>query len=498
MASEHDLPSSINNPSSGLPPGFPRITPSSPLRDFGPGSMDYERCAALHNELLTKVVRALGGEMPSAPPSWWEARAPPDEVANALNPSLIEFLKRAVDNSVMPTPGPLFVFIWALNLPEGFFQDEEYYSMYDEPGRFLKLYESGYFRPEDNLGLLFDQETMKACYIEDLEDTRMIANKEWSWMPLEVILDSYLQMIDEGKVEAVSKEQAALLDRDPNIGVLEPWILHQYTKIDVERAATAFKRLTNAIEYRIAMQTRDNDKPKTQATLTALPWHDPATYNTDILPSSSFSHEFLCAISDTKVSFRYIAPGIRFPTIPEFADQPLTDFGPRPRSKLGRFPGNCPLHLFQVDTTEEKKHPMPYDRHLALDNLTPGFYIYRVVSSWHAVCSNECHLILPFGIGRRGYARKSNGAPLGLTDCDHLEENPEPRDVFVGLYQTGLTNGITNNHSVTIDKVLDNWADRVENGDWEVDEHGVKGGIDKFREADTAEHWHKYWIPPSW
>jgi hypothetical protein len=51
---------------------------------------------------------------------------------------------------------------------------------------------------------------------------------------------------------------------------------------------------------------------------------------------------------------------------------------------------------------------------------------------------------------------------------------------------------------VQIDKVLNNWADRVERGDWEVDEDGVVGGIDKFREADTEAHWQKYWIPPSW
>ncbi|KAL4733867.1 hypothetical protein BDV11DRAFT_213369 [Aspergillus similis] len=491
-SSGHDLPLSINDPPSGLPPGFPRITPSSPLRDFGSDSMDYERCAALHNELLTKFMRALGGDMPSAPLSWWDARAPPDEVANALHPSLIEFLKRALDEDVTPTMGFLFVFLGALKFPEGFFRDEESYSIYDETGRFLKLYD-------------FDQETMKASFIEDWNDTKMVTSHEWSWMPLEVILDSYLQMVDEGKVEAVSKEQAALLDGDATIGVVEPWVIHQYTKIDVERAATAFKRLTDAIEFRIAMQTKDKDKPQPQPTLTALPWHDPATYNADILPPSSFTHKFLCAISDTKVSFRCIAPGIRFPTISEFADQPITDFVTSPRKNVGQFPGNCPLRLFQIDTTEadaarngDGKHPMPRDRHLGLDNVGPGFYIDRVVQRRPQFWSNGCHLILPFAIGRHGYARKSNGEPFGLTDCDHLDENPKPRDARGDLYQAGMTNGITNSHSVTIDKVLDNWAERVEKGDWEVDEHGIKGGIEKFREADTEEHWREYWIPPSW
>ncbi|KAL6229645.1 hypothetical protein BDW75DRAFT_245548 [Aspergillus navahoensis] len=87
------------------------------IRDFGPGRMDYERCAALHKELLTRAVIAKGGSMTPAPLSWWEARAPPPEVADALHPSLIEFLKRAWDEDVLLKP--LFVFIGALKLPEG-------------------------------------------------------------------------------------------------------------------------------------------------------------------------------------------------------------------------------------------------------------------------------------------------------------------------------------------------------------------------------------------
>jgi hypothetical protein len=31
---------------------------------------------------------------------------------------------------------------------------------------------------------------------------------------------------------------------------------------------------------------------------------------------------------------------------------------------------------------------------------------------------------------------------------------------------------------------LDSWAEQVEMGDWQVDEDGVIGGIDKFKEAE--------------
>ncbi len=31
-------------------------------------------------------------------------------------------------------------------------------------------------------------------------------------------------------------------------------------------------------------------------------------------------------------------------------------------------------------------------------------------------------------------------------------------------------------------------------GEWEVGEEGVKGGIEKFKDADTEEHYFKYQI----
>lgn len=43
--------------------------------------------------------------------------------------------------------------------------------------------------------------------------------------------------------------------------------------------------------------------------------------------------------------------------------------------------------------------------------------------------------------------------------------------------------------------MLENWTERVETGDWLVGEDGVIGGIEKFKEADTKEHWQAYVIP---
>jgi hypothetical protein len=342
-----------------------------------------------------------------------------------------------------------------------------------------------------DLFISFDQTTLKATFIEDINDTSLVTRHEWSWMPLEVILDSYLQMFDEGKAQAVSEDQAKLLKMGSMYGDMEPWIIHQYTKADLERAITAFKRLVEVIDSRIPHK-------HDTTTLMNLPWHDPATFeNQDVLPPSSFAHEFLRSISDCSVRFRYIAPGIRFPTVAEFQDQPIIDFITSPHNHLGQFPGNCPLRILQIDDAEQQQ-PIAYDQPLGLYNAAPGFYIHPVVQEWPLFWSNGCRLLLPFAIGRSGWARESNGQPFGISDIDYMGEHPMPCDDHGTLYQCGTTNGITNFHLVQIDKVLNNWADRVERGDWEVDGDGVAGGIDKFREADTEAHWEKYWIPPSW
>ncbi|OJJ05224.1 hypothetical protein ASPVEDRAFT_44747 [Aspergillus versicolor CBS 583.65] len=458
-SSEHHL--------SALPNGWPRITESSPVRDLG-GIMDYERCAALHNELLTRALTGCGGEIPPMPPSWWDARAPSEEVANSLHPSLIEFLKRAWDEDVLPPRSRLFVFLAALKSPDNMRDHMDSYEDEYEEGRFIKLYESSHYRVSDDEGLLFDQMTLRATFIEDINDTRLITRHEWSWMPLEVILDSYLQMIDEGKAQAVSKDQAKLLKMDFLYGLMEPWVIHQYTKTDLERATTAFKRLVEVIESRIPPR-------EDPTTFMNLPWHDPATFeNQDVLPRLSFAHEFLRSISDCSVRFCYIAPGIRFPTVFEFQNQPITDFVTSPHNHLGQYPGNCPLRIFQIDDAEYHQ-PVARGNHLGLYNIAAGFYIDPVVQQWPLFWSNVCRLLLPFAIGGSGWARMSNGQPFGITDSDYLDKYPEPRDSHGDLYQNGTINGITNSDMVQIDKVLNNWADRVERGDWVVDEDGVAG-----------------------
>jgi hypothetical protein len=110
------------------------------------------------------------------------------------------------------------------------------------------------------------------------------------------------------------------------------------------------------------------------------------------------------------------------------------------------------------------------------------------------VFQNGCRLILPFKFGSNGRPRLSDLEVFGMIS---LDDDAKPEDVDSDLYQPGY-NGFVPVHSVQLHKVLSNWAERVESGDWDVTEDGVAGGLDRFREADTEENWEKYWIPSAW
>jgi hypothetical protein len=64
------------------------------------------------------------------------------------------------------------------------------------------------------------------------------------------------------------------------------------------------------------------------------------------------------------------------------------------------------------------------------------------------------------------------------------DENP-PRDD--SLYQIGR-NPFIAPHPTQLVAVLENWNRNLMLGNWEVDENGVVGGMEKYREADMEEH----------
>lgn len=294
------------------------------------------------------------------------------------------------------------------------------------------------------------------------------------------ILQAYLEMIEEGKVQASSNmaEGQEAVHETPRFF---PWQYHQYTAQDIAKANNALTRLLDAIEHRLPQTPRD---PELQ-----LPY-SPAILDEAKIPINSFIRSFFSEMSPRTLKFRYIAPGISIQSPAQFAARPWKDISRKDHS--GHI---VPFLLFRGDESSSLSYkqlyfPDPEDKD---QGVSTGLYVLPTFSGAHGF-GNACRLLLPFNIGGHGYARFSNGQKLQKA-CDWYSPREE---TSFELFQPGRESGFLEHHPVQLHKVLLNWAERVEAGDWEVNADGVAGGMRKFEEADTPEHWRKYQIPLSW
>ncbi|KAL2856128.1 hypothetical protein BJX68DRAFT_203099 [Aspergillus pseudodeflectus] len=432
--------------------------------------MDYQRCADLHNEIMYRGWTESDRDW-LQPQTWWQHQAPSPETASQLSPSLIEFLKRAyLTPNDSRYPYCFFYYLGGLASADDMISNG--FLDIAEKNRYVLLYMTSPWNLDDKFGLAFDLHTSTATFIPNYNEAVEICQHRWSWLPLEVILEGYLDMLNEGKVRIVPVTERQDWDYEgPTL--VRPWQLYPYTPTDVQKAASAMKRLVDAIDTRIHALPGPAAEPYTY-----LPWHDPDAFPDELVPASTFAYDFLKAISDIRVRFRYIAPGIRIPTLDEFLNQ--------------SYYGDDPLHIFIIETTDDTPSDGP---DYGWSQYTIGVQITHANPYDDRHFTNEFHLELPFRVGGNGLAKQSSGQPLGI---DPEKENPVPKGSRGELYQAGMSNGFTDYHGVQVHKVLENWAGMVERGDWEVGVDGVLGGIEKFMEADTEEHWEKYTVPHSW
>jgi hypothetical protein len=87
---------------------------------------------------------------------------------------------------------------------------------------------------------------------------------------------------------------------------------------------------------------------------------------------------------------------------------------------------------------------------------------------------NGIVLILPYNDGGHdSWARIADQKPL-----------PESND---SLYQIGW-NPFIASHPSHLVAVLVLWYENLQSGNWDVDQDGIMGGIEKYREANPEEH----------
>ncbi|KAJ5160687.1 uncharacterized protein N7482_007691 [Penicillium canariense] len=435
-------------------------------------AFDPQLSAELHNTILHHAWTGAGRDLALLPSTtWWEGSSPlPADTAIRLNANLVHFLRLAK----ITTPDPQFHFFYFLRSLQ---VSAQMYSLSYEsdPDRFIYLYPStSAIFDEDEVGIVFDQKTELAAYVAHWYDIPCMFGETWGWKPLQDILRAYLEMIEEGKVQA-SSNRVEEEEEEQEKPRFFPWQYHEYTDRDIAKAINAFTRLLDAIDQRLPQPARD---PELQ-----LPY-SPATLAEAAIPINTFIRSFLSEVPPRTLSFRYIAPGISIQSATEFIARPWKDL-----SYIG------PFLLFRGDESSSLSYkrllfPNPEYSH---QGVSTGLYLMPAAEG-PANFRNSCRLLLPFNIGAREYARFSNGQKLQEARAWYMPQE----DTSFELYQPGRESGFLEFHEVQLHKVLLNWAERVEMGDWEVNADGVVGGIRKFAEADTPEHWKEYQIPLSW
>lgn len=215
---------------------------------------------------------------------------------------------------------------------------------------------------------------------------------------------------------------------------------------------------------------------------------------------STFAIKFLKKIqghiASARPHLRFIAPGIRIPHTDDLAKQPFEGID------FHSSPYNNPILIFPAEEDdgagasiqlEGDRNPFPHPYNQNQSPYACGLWI----SESHLdgpEFDDQCRLVLPGSIaGEEGsvhYARSTDG---------FLLESEDGLGFSAGLYQTEINPFLAHNHGVELFRVLENWAELVESGVWQVDEHGIAEGIHKWREADQDEAMSmRYRVPLTW
>ncbi|KAK7949397.1 uncharacterized protein PG986_010283 [Apiospora aurea] len=459
--------------------------------------VNYARCAELHNQILdlgTRKQLALGdgssNPNPTKPqvrqhPNWfehWGKRA--EAVRPMLSPDLVAFLERAGDAG----------------------DDHSFFllRMVEDPAdwtRYVTLYSANLLASHPD-GLVFDQKKGLAIMQMDIMDGFVTQNGRQKWYPLEVVLGQWLDMIEMGKIQAVAEGARTRSEK------FDPWAIVGYSERQLEETLEVWEQLLIAIEARIPNYTPSNDSA------TLFDDSEIDLEDAGVLPG--FVSEFVAKAR--RPAFNHIAPGLGLRDAESFAFQqpfravPLVYPYNRPE-----YPGSpttqFPILLFASSEdlsydappsfgdesiyNQNNDHVPPFEKPWSQVRSYPaGLYFTRTDQGGQNVFEDGVQLVLPFGIGGRGYARTADGARFG-ENLEAKQDQPEGHDSHHELFQLGYSPFVAS-HEVRLVQVLRVWVGLVESGAWKVGPEGVLGGTEKWREADTWWHWKKYVVPMSW
>jgi hypothetical protein len=308
------------------------------------------------------------------------------------------------------------------------------------------------------------------------------------WQKLESVLTVYIEMIETAKVIAFHKDLEFVDDvayynaPDPALsgfyracdrpnalivdpatghakkkGAVDPWVCMPSTEKDLNDTLEIWKILVEAIHERIGHENFDAEPTYGLANDQLL----------DVIPDC-FAKQFLARA--VRPRFKYIAPGLRVQTVEELWDQPYASSFSREGTEIP------PILILRGEGTAVPTAPLGF---YSRRDIPVGLYLepcdrFHDAAPWE----DGVVLILPYNVGGHGsWASMADQRPL-----------PERND---SLYQIGW-NPFIAPHPSQLVAMLVLWYENLQSGIWEVDQDGVMGGIEKYREANLEEHCMEY------
>ncbi|RDW79141.1 uncharacterized protein DSM5745_05993 [Aspergillus mulundensis] len=409
-----------------------------------------ELCATLYNRIIQIGFKGskLEEQGDRIITSWFEGfKNDPalQECRNLFPAPLVTFLEQAnviVDKEGRPrVPDALLHHVEVLATPGDMLIIDQY-SAFTEKDECIILMRNNVFGEYDCAGVVMDLQDLSVCYRLDAHDVNVSDPESpgTTWYMLEEFLDHWLFIIEVEKYKAVVPGTEKC---NPSGSLVQRWDVAPWNPFILRQSLDAWNSLVEAISARLPEQCHHQAPPQVIAD--------------DFLPEEikGFPRAFLQAAS--KPPFKFIAPG-------------LTIYNP-----------NAPPHLPYRDP-----QTMRYD--------TPNFDMrYKWVpddANALILFPAEGHLDAEAGLWiapDEGWADTVRLAlPYSIESYPDSEgKRVKHRQPTYGskLWQHGECPFFIQ-HSTRLSTMLHRWRKLVEDGIWTVDEHGVQGGIEFYRQAE--------------
>ncbi|KAJ5277799.1 hypothetical protein N7524_003952 [Penicillium chrysogenum] len=445
------------------------------------GTLDYERCARLHNYLVAYGWMARNGrDTPDldalASEKWFFHEA--NEGVEAIRERLDEPLNKFLDLIYDPRP-PFFYWVDSLVMmlcDEFFIDDNEM----EDKERFVLIYRTIADLGGHNLGVVYDQQLNRASFpmtTDNMESVEPIDEHAEMWFPLETILTQWIYMTRIGKAvpglpEKLPSDRNSICGR----GSL-------YCDAQIDSTIAAIERYSAAVESRM---------PPDSLLPISAPLFTSAELDAAAVPQECFIRSLLTRVKTPR--FRFIAPGLEVPHDKEaFARrQRFTNIPHEKDSIPGVLLFAAPDRLVDLNLEIRRLFSIAHENVSMNDNdpVPTGLYSEPVRRGDYDMEEAGFRLVLPFAL-RPGFFRDEEGARMS-------DWRPVTSGSFTELFQHGYFHPFGGERrSQRLESLFERWIVLVESGVWTVGENGVEGGIDKFGDADRGA-WNEYSIAPSW